>query len=97
MKGLIAQIAAKLGKSISEVKSALMRVAIAAAKQLLKEAGIEGRPGRAWFMALHLTLPVFWKVVAEKEGIPTVEEVVAAVKARVPNYAEQIRAAYARA
>jgi len=98
MRGLYAKIAATTGKSYSEIRREAMRTVTAAAKKLIEEVlGPEAakKPGEAWFAALKLVAPTFWEKVKTTFRIPSVEEVVSAVKSKYPDYATKIRAAYA--
>ena len=94
-RGLIKKIAMKRGMTVSQAKSELMRVATEAAKELIRRAGVTGRPGIAWFVALKATLPVFWEIVRRKDDIPSVEEVVSEVLRRYPGIVDTIRQASA--
>ena len=96
MKGLYYKIKAKTGMSIPEIRRTAMKTATTAAKKLIEEVlGPETkRPGEAWFEALRLVLPVFWGIVKRKLEIPSVEEVLAEVKRKYPDYAERIKKAY---
>jgi len=94
-RGLIKKIAEKYGWDISTTKRKLMRTAVEAAKELLRRAGITGKPGIAWFVALKAVLPVFWEIVREKDDIPSVEEVVSRVLAKYPDITERLKAAHA--
>jgi len=94
-RGVIKKIAHKrFNGDVSAAKRELMYTATEAAKRLLREAGITGKPGAAWFAALKAVLPVFWELVRKKDDIPSVEEVVAAVKSRYPDITTRLVAAH---
>ena len=94
VRGLYEKIRAKTGLTDREIRRQAMKTVTSAARKLLEEVlGPEGakNPGLAWFAALRLVIPVFWSLAAKKEAIPSVDEVVAEVKRKHPNYADVLK------
>jgi len=91
------KLAYKTGMKYHEIRVKTMEVATSAAKKLLEEAiGPEGAkyPGEAWFKVLSFVLPTFWGIVRKELRIPTVDEVISAVKSKFPNWATEVKNAY---
>jgi len=90
-RGLYAKIAAKTGKSYSEIRRELMKNFTAAAKALLAQVdpNLAKKPGEAWFEALKVVAGPFWSIVKNEYRIPSVDEVLRAVN--VPAVRERLR------
>ncbi len=91
------RIAVKTGMKYHEIRVKLAKVGTEAAKKLLVEAlGEEGAkyPGEAWFKVLSFTMPITFKLAREKLAIPTVDEVISAVKSTYPNWEAEVKKAY---
>jgi len=91
-RGIYTRLAEKLNTDLTSVRKQIMSTGIKAAKKLLEEAGVVGRPGKKWFGALKLALPTMFAIIKTDERIPSVEEVINAVKTKYPNWRSFIEA-----
>ena len=86
--GLLKEIAAKTGMTISEIKSKIMRTAIAPYKAFKNKYGHLHVKG--YYEYLRHALPLIWKMVRETKTIPTVEEFTRALNEAWPNWEAEL-------
>ena len=95
--GVLMRLSQKLGKDISEIKSAIMKAATGAYRLVLKELGLSKGNATIYRAVLRHTLPIAWRIVREEEKIPTPEEVFTAMTREWPTWKEELQGLLAKA
>lgn len=90
--GLLMMLSEKLGKSISEIKSAIMKAATGVYKRIKAELGVARAPREAYFEVLRAALPIAWDIVRSQHRLPTVDEVYKLTLEEHPDLIEKVKA-----
>ncbi len=90
--GIAKFLATKYGKTVSDVKSAMMRSVVGTYRKMLKELGVSHLKRGAYFEVLRRALPVAWKIAREEQKIPTADDVFRAVTEEWPTWKTDLQA-----
>ena len=89
--GLLKLLEEKTGKSVSQIKSAIMKSATHVYRKMKEILGVTHMPVEAYYEVLRHALPIAWKIVREEHRIPTPDDVFKLVTEEWPTWKEDLQ------